>query len=188
MRNSILILVFSYLLISCNSQTDKKSAIVESVDSSAVILSNQKLERFFPEKKTVVEFDTTIADRQIQITIKRTDLDSYVINEYEYEGKKQIDKYRDAEIALTIKQKYQLLLDTVFRKSHFSKNAENGFMDIAIFNNYWFNKINKDRIEFLGTISKPETDWALDFNHYFDLTNKTLKFVELKDEKGIIDN
>jgi hypothetical protein len=188
MRDKVIILFFTYLLVACNSQTNKKSAIVESADNTGVTLSNRILERFFPEKKAVVEFDTTIADRQIQITIKRTDLDTYVINEYEYEGKKQIDKYRDAEIALTIKQKSQLLLDTVFRKSHFSKYAENGFMDIAIFNNYWFKKIGKDSIEFLGTISKPETDWALDFKHYFDLTNKTLKFIEQKDEKEVIDN
>lgn len=69
-------------------------------------------------------------------------------------------------------------MDTTFRKNQFSKYADNGFMDIAIFHNYWFNKLDKDKIELFGVISKPETDYTLDFRHYFDLTNKKLTFVE----------
>jgi hypothetical protein len=28
-----------------------------------------------------------------------------------------------------------------------------------------------------GTICKPETDWCLDFKHYFNLTNKAFEIV-----------
>ena len=81
-------------------------------------------------------------------------------------------------------QNSQTLLDTVFRKEQFSKYGDKGFMDIAIFHNYWFNKLDKDRIELLGVISKPETDWTIDFHHYFDLTSKTLTFKqEMNDEE-----
>jgi hypothetical protein len=176
MRNNIIISILTLLLFACNSNTNKKSSEVETADSSTIFLTNIKSERFFPETKATEKFDTLIADKQFQITIIRTDLDSYVINEYEDNGKKQIDKYRDAEIALTIKQKTQTLLDTVFRKEQFSKYGEKGFMDIAIFHNYWFNKLNNDKIELFGVISKPETDWTIDFHHYFDLKNRKLNF------------
>ncbi|WP_367113566.1 hypothetical protein [Sporocytophaga sp.] len=56
-------------------------------------------------------------------------------------------------------------------------------MDIAIFHNYWFNKIDKDKIELFGVISKPETDYTLAFYNYFDFTNRKLKFVEYVDDE-----
>lgn len=184
MRNYILILTLTFLLFACNSKTDKKLTDIETADSSTVTLRNIKSERFFQENKEVVKFDTLITDKQLQITIIRTDLDSYVVNEYEDNGKTQIDKYRDAEIALTIKQKSQTLLDTVFRKEQFSKYGDKGFMDIAIFHNYWFNKLDKGRLELFGVISKPETDWTIDFHHYFDLTTGKLTFKqEINDEE-----
>ncbi len=184
MRIYIIISTLTLLLFACNSKTDKKSTEVETADSSITSLTNINSERFFPETKATEKFDTLIADKQLQITIIRTDLDSYVVNEYEENGKKQIDKYRDAEIVLTIKQNSQTLLDTVFRKEQFSKYGEKGFMDIAIFHNYWFNKLDKDKIELFGVISKPETDWTIDFHHYYDLTNRKLTFKqEINDEE-----
>lgn len=184
MRTSIFISTLTFLLFACNSKTDKKSTVVESVYSSTSSLTNNKSERFFPETKTIEKFDTLIANKQLQITIIRTDLDSYVVNEYEDNGNKQIDNYRNAKIALTIKQKSQTLLDTVFRKEQFSKYGDKGFMNIAIFHNYWFNKLDNDKIELFGVISKPETDWTIDFIHYFDLSSKTLTFKqEINDEE-----
>lgn len=181
-KNSILILILAFLLFSCNSKTEKKATIIQTADSSAVTLTNKKSERFIPETKETEKFDTIIAEKKIQITIKRTDLDTYVIREYEENGNRQIDKYRDAEISLTIKQNSQILLDTVFTKKQFSKYADKGFMDIAIFHNYWFNKLYKEKIELFGVISEPETDYALDFYHYFDLTNRKLIFVQKPEE------
>lgn len=176
MRNCILILILSFLLLACNSQTDKKPTIVKHADSSAVTLKRKDSVRFFPEKKGIEKFDTLISSRNIQIIITKADLDSYVTNEYDEEGYKQIDKYRDAEIKLIIKQDSQTFLDTVFRKEQFSKYGDKGFMDIAVFHNYWFNNLNKNRLEFFGVISKPETDWTIGFNHYFDLTTKRMTF------------
>jgi len=182
MRNNTLILILAFLFFACNSHTEKKATIIQTADNSGLTLVNKKSERFIPETKKTEKFDTIIADRKIHITIKRTDLDSYVINEYEENGNKQIDKYRDAEISLTIKRNSQILLDTIFIKKQFSKYADNGFMDIAIFHNYWFNKLDKDKIEFFGSISKPETDYAIDFYHYFDLTNRKLTFIQKPEE------
>lgn len=183
MRKNIIILTLSLLLFACNTKTDKKSTEVVSADSSPSFLTNIKSERFFPETKAIVKFDTLITERQLQVTIIRTDLDSYVVNEYDNNGKKQIDKYRDAQIALTIKQKSHTILDTVFTKEQFSKYGDIGFMDIAIFHNYWFNKLDNDKIELFGVISKPETCWTIDFHHYFDLSNRKLTFKqEINDE------
>ena len=105
-------------------------------------------------------------------------------NEYDDESRKQIDMYRDVEIALTIKQKSKTLLDTIFSKEQFSKYGDIGFMEFAIFHNYWFDKLDNNKIELFGVFSKPETDWTIDFHHYFDLTSKTLAFEqEISDEE-----
>lgn len=180
MRNSISILTFAFFL-ACTSQEDKKSTVAESSDSSA--MTNRRSERFFPEKKTTEIFDTLIADSQVQISIKKTYLDSYVSNEYEEEGNKQVDKYRDAEITLVIEQNSEILLDTVLKKEQFLNYADQEFMDIAIFHNYWFKKLDKDKIELFGVISKPETDYSLAFYHYLHLANKKLEFVEYIEEE-----
>lgn len=179
MRNSIIFLTFAYLLVSCNSQTQPQSTI----DASDSSIATTEPVRFFPEKNSTQIFDTTISDKQIQITIKRTELDSYVVNEYEVDGKKQTDKYSDAEISVTIKRQSQILLDTVFIKEQFLKYTDKGFLDIAIIHNYWFDKVDKDKIVFFGIISKPETDWTFAFNHSFDLTNGKLSFAEHTDSE-----
>ncbi len=179
MRNSVIFLTFAYLLISCNSQTQPKSTI-ENSDSSIVTAEHV---RIFPENNSTHIFDTTISDRQIQITIKKTELDTYLVNEYEVNGVKQIDKYRNTEISVTIKKQSQILLDTVFIKEQFLKYTDKSFLDIATIHNYWFEKLDKDKIVFFGVISKPETDWTFAFNHSFDLTNGKLSFAEQADSE-----
>jgi hypothetical protein len=183
MKNSIIISTLALLLFACSAKTEKKQAVVETSDSSTVTTTNIKSERFFPENKEIVKFDTLLVDKQLQVTIIKKDLNSYVTNEYDDNGKKQIDNYRDAEITVIIKQKSQILLDTIFRKKQFSQYADNDFMDIAIFHNYWFNKVEKDKIEFFGVISKPETDYTLAFYHFFDLTSRKLNLVEQIDDE-----
>ena len=66
------------------------------------------------------KFDTLIVDKNLEISITKSYSDSFVTNEFEIEGKKQVDKYRDAEISLKIKQDNKILLDTLFRKENFN--------------------------------------------------------------------
>lgn len=87
-----------------------------------------------------------------------------------------IEKYRNAEIILTIKQNENILIDTTFRKEQFTKSFEKEFLDIAIFHNYWFNKIDENGIEFIGVITEPETDNTVDFNNYYNFKTKSLEF------------
>lgn len=96
--------ILTLLHFSCNSRTDKKTIEAKKAGSSTVSLASIKSERLFPEARATEKLDTLIADKQLQITIIRTDLESYVLHEYEENGKKQIDKYRDAKISLAIKQ------------------------------------------------------------------------------------
>ena len=91
MRNGLIISTLTLLLFSCNSNSDKKSIIVETADSSAASMININSEKFFPETKATQRLDTLLADKQLQVTIIRRDLDSYVVNEYEDNGKKQIE-------------------------------------------------------------------------------------------------
>jgi hypothetical protein len=55
-------------------------------------------------------------------------------------------------------------------------------MNIANFYGYWINNVTADKIEFFGTIGKPETDWTFAFYHYFDVKTKTFEIKELEDE------
>lgn len=183
MKNFICAFILINSLLSCYSQQEKKTQSPGTIATQNESLAEDKSERYIPEVKVVERFDTLIADGQIQIIIERTDLDSYVVQEYNENGKKQIDKYRDAHIALTIKQKSQTLLDTVLRKEQFVKYTDDGFLDIAIFLNYWFNKIDKNQIELFGVINEPETDYAFSFYHYFDLKTKKLTFEEYIEEE-----
>lgn len=176
MKNNILIVILFVLFSACNSKTNEKNNDNKAPDTIKRIV--QKIERFFPEEKNVEEFDTILSGKQLQILIKKTNLDTFITREYEVVEKKQIDKYRDTEISLVIKQNSEILLDTVFRKENFISNTPKDFMKIAVFNDYSFDKIEKDRIEFWGTVSEPETCSAFDFHHYFDLKSKKLYFEE----------
>jgi hypothetical protein len=120
----------------------------------------------------VGKFDTLIVDKNLEISITKSYLDSFVTNEFENEGKKQVEKYRDAEISLKIKQNNKILLDTLFRKENFNNYINKNFQNIAVFHGYWLDGIDNEKIQFFGTISKPETDWAFDFHHNFYFKDK----------------
>jgi hypothetical protein len=153
------------MLFTCNSQIEKKS------------------ERFIPQAKGSETFDTIIASRNIQIIISKTNLDSHVVNEYLEGDHKQIDKYRDSEIELKIIQNSQTIFDTILRKEQFSTYGDEGFMEIAIIHNYWFNQIDNEKIELFGVINQPETDYSIAFYHYFDLMTGNLIFEEYTEDE-----
>lgn len=163
-----IISIATLLLFSCNTP--------KQPDHSTAKEATQRLERLLPETKGVEIFDTLISSQQLQITITKADLDSYVTNEYEEDGFLKVDQYRDLEIGLTIQQNRKVILDTTFRKEQFAQFAEEGFMDIASFHNYWIDSLDNHTIKFWGVIIKPETDWTFAFHHYFDLTTQKLTF------------
>lgn len=161
---------------------------IERIDSPTVpknkILKDKSIvERYFPEKNEVVKFDTIISAQNLKISIHSSTLDSYVINEFESEGKKYIDKYRDSEKHLLIEYSNEILIDTVFKKNDFIALTDKDFLKIADFHGYWFNGIENDTIELFGVISKPETDWSIAFYHYFDMKTKTFKVEEYVEEE-----
>lgn len=163
----ILIPIFVFMLISCDSKLEKFTEIANSEIES---------ERYFPKEILTKKFDTLLADRQIRLQISRTDLDTYVSREYEIDDKLQIDNYRDAEISLMISRDSKILLDTVFEKRQFLKYADKNFIDSSVFHDYWFEGLADDRLKFLGTISIPETDIGFEFEHDFDLKSNQLSF------------
>ncbi|PIV50213.1 MAG: hypothetical protein COS19_04720 [Flavobacteriaceae bacterium CG02_land_8_20_14_3_00_34_13] len=198
MKNQFLILITTLLLFGCGEQkkervtVDKETETVENtseqIDSLQLSIDKNVndyniIERYFPEEIVTVEFDTIISSHNLQISIKSKSLDSYVTNEFEIEGKKYIDKYRDSEKHLLIRRSNEILLDTVLRKSDFSELTGDDFLKIADFHGYWFNRIENDTIEFFGAINKPETDWSIAFYHYFDLKTKSFKIEEHIDEE-----
>ena len=169
------IFVIALLFISCNSKTEKNSETINQ-NNSVQKVTEIGAEKLYPIKKATEKFDTLIDGKQIRISIIRKDLDSYVLHKSWSSDKMFIEKYRNAEIVLTIKENENILIDTTFRKEQFTKSFGKEFLDIAIFHNYWFNKLDKDRLELFGVISKPETDWTIDFHHFFDLTTRKLTF------------
>ncbi|NQX81968.1 MAG: DUF4738 domain-containing protein [Flavobacteriaceae bacterium] len=198
MKNQILILLTTILFLSCAEQKkektliEKKTVKVERADKQIDSLTisidesvnNQNVvERYFPEEKDIVKYDTIISARNLRISIQNRFLDSFVTNEFESKGIKHIDKYRDSEKHLVIKSSNEILVDTIFKKNDFLEIAGQDFLKIADFHGYWFNGIKDDTIELFGVISKPETDWSFAFYHYFDLKTKTFKVEEYIDEE-----
>lgn len=158
-------------IVSCfKKQEEKIDVLKNSINSN-----ENSTDRFFPKEKTVEKFDTLIIDKNLEISITKSYLGSFVTNEFEDEGKKLVDKYRDAEISLKIKQGNKIILDTLFRKENFNNYIDKNFQKIAVFQGYWLDEIDNEKIQFFGTISKPETDWAFDFRHKFYFKNKSLK-------------
>lgn len=166
--------LFPILLLAFLSCSKKQEEKIE-VFNKPIISNENSTDRFFPKEKTVEKFDTLIINKNLEISITKSYLDSFVTNEFENEGKKQVDKYRDAEISLKIKQDNKILLDTIFRKENFNNYINKNFQKTSVFHGYWLDGIDNEKIQFFGTISKPETDWAFDFHHNFYFKDKSLK-------------
>ena len=198
MKRQFLILIMSIIFFSCSEQKKEKEEVKkqpESIETSNEIIDtltisksknlNYKnvIERFFPEENETVKFDTIVSALNLKISIQSTTLDSYVTNEFEIEGVKHIDKYRDSEKHLIIKKSNEVVIDTVFKKSDFIELTGEDFLKIADFHGYWFNKIENDTIELFGVLSKPETDWSVAFYHFLDLKSMTFELQEHIDEE-----
>jgi len=166
-------------LVSCTkttSQTDIPSS------PNSLTIDTVVVERYFPTEKTVNVKDTIIQTLGIQITITEKTLDTFVTEEYTNDSIKHIDKYRDIELQLKILKDNQVLVDTLFKKETFKEFLNKGFLEVSNFHGYWINKVEADKIEFFGVISKPETDWTFAFHHFFDVKTKEFKIKEEVDE------
>lgn len=166
-------------ILSCSKKQEQKIEVF----NKTIISNENSTDILFPKEKTVEKFDTLIVDKNLEISITKSYLDSFVTNEFENEGKKQVEKYRDAEISLKIKQDNKILLDTLFRKENFNNYINKNFQNIAVFHGYWLDGIDNEKIQFFGTISKPETDWAFEFRHNFYFKNKSLKTEIIEETK-----
>lgn len=186
------------LLLGCGEQKNDTSSTERNIQKVEIVKeqsnaftdsegknldSKNVIERFLPKEKETLEFDTLVSAENIEILIKSRSLDSYVTNEFEIEGIKHFDKYRDSEKHLIIKKSNKVVIDTVFKKSDFTELTGEDFLKIANFHGYWFNKIGNDTIELFGVISKPETDWSVAFYHFLDLKSMTFELREYIDEE-----
>jgi len=188
MKNQILTLLSIFLFLSCGERKKENILIenntiqVENADEQNERLQNSG-ERFIPEEKETVEFDTIISSRNLSVSIQSRFIDSYVVHEYDSDGVKHVDKYRDSEKQVVIKNVKGIIVDTTFKKNDFVNLAGQDFLKTAQFHKYWFNEIKNNTIEFFGVISVPETDWSFAFYHYFDVTTGSFKVVEHSDEE-----
>ena len=198
MKSQFLILIMSIIFFSCSEQKKEKVAVekkperVETakkqIDTLTIserqdLTDKSVIERYFPEENETIKFDTILSAQNLKISIQSTTLDSYVTNEFESDGIKYIDKYRDSKKHLRILNGNQVILDTTFVKETFVDYAGQEFLDIANLHGYWFNGIDKNVLEFFGAINKPETDWSYAFYHFFDLTNQEFRIEEHIDEE-----
>lgn len=79
MKFSVAIVFLVLGLASCNSEKKEKVINETTPDNN----KSQTGGNYYPSEKTVEKFDTLIQNKQIQVTIIRKDLDSYVVNEFE---------------------------------------------------------------------------------------------------------
>lgn len=188
MKRFYSIIIIVLLAFGCRNSVENKTAInneppeVKTVEVETDSLSFTEeesitgqviIERYFPKEKESVEFDTTITSKKISIRIISRHLDSFVVDEFETEDAKYIDKYRDSEKQVIITKSNRTIIDTVIRKGDFIALTGPDLLKIADFHNYWFRELRNDTIEFFGVINKPETDWGTPFYHYFDLKSET---------------
>jgi len=182
----LFLVLLTVTFFSCQSHSDNNFAQkeIDTLISDTVKYDSsydKLIEQFFPSQITSEQSDTTIGNINVSI-IKKT-INTYVTYDYTEERIRHLDKYRDFEIRLVIKQNLVKLIDTSFRKESFL-NPTDSFLKIAILYNYWFREIKNNEIELFGTIDKPETDWAYSFRHYFNLTTKKFRIVEETEEEN----
>ncbi|WP_103070135.1 DUF4738 domain-containing protein [Aquimarina sediminis] len=197
MKVKIIILVLTFGFISCKSERKPESIKSNSKDSNTktnAVLNkkpveqkqtiNDTIERFFPLEKETIKTDTLIRNLDIQISIIQNSLDSYVVNEFDSDGVKNIHKYRDFEHQLIIKKGTKVLIDTIFKKEKFVQNAGQQLIDISRFHGYSFNKVKDEQIELFGVISKPEgDDWTFAFQHFFDVNTGKFEIKKSVDDE-----
>ncbi|WP_430908673.1 DUF4738 domain-containing protein [Maribacter sp. 2-571] len=194
----LILLTTTIFIVSCGEQKKKKKTMGKEVlkmeatdkkNDSLTIAKEENVDRkevvirYFPDKKDTIEFDTLISAQNLHISIQSRTLDSYVTNEFESDGKKYIDKYRDSEKHLRIWKENQIVVDTIFIKEIFGSYAGNEFLNIANLSGYWFNSVDNNSIAFFGVINKPETDLSYDFYHFFDLSTRKFRIEEHIDEE-----
>ena len=197
MRKHLTIIIFTVVtLSSCDSKGERENQagnLSDSLETSekktqqpdidSTFTQPIIIERFIPEKVSIVEFDTLIDKLDIQILLKKTYLQSFVLEEYEINDTIYKDMYRDSEVLLKVIQGEEILFDSTFSKATFSKFMDKEFLEIARLHNYWFRNLKDGRLEFFGVISKPETDWSFAFSHYFDLKTKTIQVEPYEEEE-----
>lgn len=181
MQKTIFQIIFLISLVSC-SEKNSKSTTQEENGAQTSTDESKTIERCFPENTETETHDTIIKDGDFKISITKTSLKTFVINEFLEQKIKHIDKYRDNEIRLKITQNSKTVIDTVFRKELFQSHVDKSFMKIANLYNYWFEKSENGKFIFLGTISKPETDIGFDFNHCYDIKTKSFEIMEIESE------
>ena len=183
MRISLLILISFLFVLSCKSEskTDLSNSSKDTIEEGKLKspvnpkIKDSIIEKFFPDTKDPIKNDTLIQNRGIQISIVQIPLDSYVVNEFNSDGIKNIHKYRDFENHLIIEKNSVTLIDTIFRKENFLENTGQEFQEISVFHGYWFREIKDNQIELFGMLSKPETDYSFGFQHFFDMTSGEFK-------------
>lgn len=190
----IMLLIF-FAIISCHSEkestdevvaqkipTSKGDSVHQTTSNSAIEdvgnKGQQVIERYYPEEKGIIRFDTIFSERELKISIESKFLETFVIDKYESDGILYIDKYRDSEKHLTIALTNEVVIDTVFRKNDLLKYVGPEFLNIAIFHGFWLDNISKDTIIFFAVISKPETDWSYLFHYEFDIESRSITINE----------
>ncbi len=170
MNKYITILLLGFSVIACNQKTNESTEVLAEENNSLV--------NFIPETKKSIQMDTVLTDLNLTISITQTPTDTYLSQEYEIDSVMYTTNYRDLEQRLIIKKGDQILLDTTFTKQTFISYSSQELVSEAIFSWYSFTQSNENKLEFFGAISKPETDEAFAFNHFYDLNTGAFEVQE----------
>ena len=77
MKTTFILPILLLAILSCSKKQEQKIEIF----SKPIITSENFTDRFFPKEKTVEKFDTLIVDKNLEIIITKSYLDSFVTNE-----------------------------------------------------------------------------------------------------------
>ena len=84
MKICYLLPILLIAFLSCSKKQEEKIEVF----NKPIIPNENSTDRFFPKEKTVEKFDTLIINKNLEISITKSYLDSFVTNEFENEGKK----------------------------------------------------------------------------------------------------
>lgn len=180
-----------FVLASCNLRDDKSNNLKEYVSEKVhdfELGSDATMAYILPDGKRTIEIKSPqryyrfLPDGQIEVTIEKTYLNSYVTKEYPSGA---FSEYLDTQFRVFIKKHSQTVLDTILVKQDFSKFIDKDKINNLILSKYFYalGREAPDKVEFRLEFEPDDGPSQNQFVHVFNLKDRTMKFYV---EKGDI--
>ncbi|WP_157687548.1 hypothetical protein [Pedobacter psychrophilus] len=169
-------------MTSCNLREEKSNNLKESVNEKVhdfKLDSDATKTYILPDGNRTIEIKSPeryyrfLPESQIEVTIEKTYLNSYVTKE---NPSGAFSEYLDTQFRVFIKQESQTVLDTILVKQDFSKYIDKDKINNLVLNEYSYSYGEfPDKIEFQLSFEPDDGPSQNRFIHVFDLKDRTMK-------------